>query len=335
MCGRIWLGAIVVFLGLATPAGWAANPPDKNLEAALREVLHEPKKEFTDEMYGRVYVLEAVNKGIKDLTGLEKCKNLRSLRLTKNQITDLKPLAGLVELQSLDLADNRIADVKPLAGLTNLQYLELSHNQVTSVEPLKGLSRLNSLYLTGNQLKDIAPLAGLNHLWSLYLAKNQLKDIGALAKLTRISTLDLSDNQIDNVTPLASMTEVNLVLLERNRIADLGPLVSAAEKDAAGPKRFAPFLRLYLAGNPLPPDAYKIAATARWEYRVVAKDQLLQLGNKDLAAGLNQLGAQGWELAGVDNAYIFRRHPVQGGEVPALRTAGVHVFGVEAAGSGK
>jgi hypothetical protein len=37
----------------------------------------------------------------------------------------------------------------------------------------------------------------------------------------------------------------------------------------------------------------------------------------------------------VDNAYIFRRHPVQGGEVPALRIAGVHVFGVEAAGSGK
>src|SRR5579864_8097761 len=86
----------------------AANPPDKNLEAVLRAVLQEPKKEFTDELYNRVYVLDAVNKGIKDLTGLEKCKNLASLRLTKNQITDVKPLAGLTNLQSLDLAENHI-----------------------------------------------------------------------------------------------------------------------------------------------------------------------------------------------------------------------------------
>ena len=28
-------------------------------------------------------------------------------------------------------------------------------------------------------------------------------------------------------------------------------LATTAEKDASGPKRFAPFLRLYLAGNPL------------------------------------------------------------------------------------
>ncbi len=340
---RISLGsftAAVVLLALPALTAWATNPPDKHLEAALREVLHEPKKEFTDELYARVYVLDAVNKGIKDLTGLEKCKNLRSLRLTKNQVADVKPLAGLVELQSLDLADNHIADIKPLAGLVNLQYLELSNNKVANLEPLKGLTRLNSLYLTGNQVKDLAPLAGLNRLWSLYLGKNQLTDIGPLAKLTRLSTLDLSDNQIDNVAPLASMTELNLLLLERNRIADLQPLVRAAQKDAAGPKRFAPFLRLYLAGNPIAAQAAKTSGTAkagpRWEYQVLPKDRVIELGQKDLAAGLNALGAQGWELAAVDNVYIFRRRPVvgAGGELSALQQAGVHVFGVAAAAKG-
>src|SRR5947209_18646761 len=91
---------------------FAANPPDKNLEAALRELLNEPKKEFTDEMYARVYHFVAMNKGIRDLTGLEKCKNLREMRLVRNEIKDLKPLAGLAELQSLDLGYNEIADLK-------------------------------------------------------------------------------------------------------------------------------------------------------------------------------------------------------------------------------
>jgi hypothetical protein len=45
----------------------------------------------------------------------------------------------------------------------------------------------------------------------------------------------------------------------------------------------------------------------KWEYRTVSKEQLLELGNKDLAAGLNKLGDEGWELAAVDGAYIFKR----------------------------
>jgi hypothetical protein len=51
----------------------------------------------------------------------------------------------------------------------------------------------------------------------------------------------------------------------------------------------------------------KTEALARWEYRVVTKEQLLELGNKDLAAGLNKLGNDGWELVAVDPAFIFKR----------------------------
>ena len=50
--------------------------PDKGLEATVREVLHEPKETLTDEKLANVYTLESSGKGIRDLTGLEKCKNL-------------------------------------------------------------------------------------------------------------------------------------------------------------------------------------------------------------------------------------------------------------------
>jgi hypothetical protein len=53
--------------------------------------------------------------------------------------------------------------------------------------------------------------------------------------------------------------------------------------------------------------AGETGSLSRWDYRVLAKEQVLELGKQDLAAGLNHLGQQGWELAAVDGAYIFKR----------------------------
>jgi hypothetical protein len=51
----------------------------------------------------------------------------------------------------------------------------------------------------------------------------------------------------------------------------------------------------------------KPEAAPRWEYRVLTREQVSELGKKDLAAGLNKLGDEGWELAAFDAAYIFKR----------------------------
>ena len=48
-----------------------------------------------------------------------------------------------------------------------------------------------------------------------------------------------------------------MLMLEKNKITDVSALVAAVEADAKGPKRFAPFLRLWLAGNPLSDEAKK------------------------------------------------------------------------------
>lgn len=45
----------------------------------------------------------------------------------------------------------------------------------------------------------------------------------------------------------------------------------------------------------------------KWEYRVVPKEQVVELGKNDFAAGLNKLGEEGWELVVVDGGYIFKR----------------------------
>jgi hypothetical protein len=51
-----------------------------------------------------------------------------------------------------------------------------------------------------------------------------------------------------------------------------------------------------------------------WEYRVLTRESLAELGKDNLEAGLNQIGAEGWELIGIEagarralNSYLFRR----------------------------
>lgn len=49
----------------------------------------------------------------------------------------------------------------------------------------------------------------------------------------------------------------------------------------------------------------------KWEYRVLTKEQVADLGKKDLAAGLNQLGDEGWEMVAIEvgksTEYYFKR----------------------------
>jgi hypothetical protein len=252
MRNRAAFAALIAALLVSIPTRAGAAPfEDKNLEAAVLAALNDPKATLNDDTLAKVFVLEAPGKNIANLAGLERCKNLALLRLSKNAVADVTPLKDLKNLQSLDLAGNKIADVTPLAGLTKLQYLELSNNQITKVEPLAGLTSLSALYLGGNKLTDIAPIGSLTRLSSLYLAGNQIKDISPLAKVTRISTLDLKENQIEDLSPLTKQTDIRLLMLERNKIADLAPLVTLAEADSKGEKRVAPYLRLFLAGNPL------------------------------------------------------------------------------------
>jgi hypothetical protein len=262
------LTALVLPLGAtrATSRSAQAGPiPDKALEAVVRAVIFDKKgkpDELTDDDLKKVYILEGKGKGIKDLAGLEKCVNLLQLNLARNEITNVAPLKDIKNLQSLDLSSNKIVDAGPLGNIAALQFLELSDNQIVSVEPLGKLTKLSALYIAGNKIADPAPLSALTKLSSLDLARNQLVDIKGLTNVAGLSLLKLSDNQISDLAPLGKPISVRMLLLERNKITDLAPLVAAARADADGEKRFAPFLRLYLAENPLSEGARTVQIDA-------------------------------------------------------------------------
>ena len=94
----------------------------------------------------------------------------------------------------------------------------------------------------------VAPIGDIYLKLECLQVTGSFKARGAVNKLM---TLALTGNQIVDVGPLASQTELSLLMLEKNKVASLAPLMKWLKADADGAKRFAPYLRLYLAGNPL------------------------------------------------------------------------------------
>ena len=94
--------------------------PDPNFEALIRAVLDMPAGDIMPEDMLAITELDGLGRNITDITGIEHCTNLDSLKLILNQIADISPLSGLTNLTLLWLWGNVIADISPLSGLTNL-----------------------------------------------------------------------------------------------------------------------------------------------------------------------------------------------------------------------
>jgi len=254
----VWLiGALTSLLSAGARAAETnqspvVNFPDKNLEKAVRKFVFEKRdndKPLVESDLVNLSTIQGVGLGITNLSGLEKCQNLASLDLAKNKIALLTPIQGLLKIQYLNLAENQIEDITPLGDIKALQYIELSHNRVKQIPTLSVLTNLASLYLSFNQISDVSAITNLPKLASLYLDNNHIKTIAGLGHLKGLSMLSLSHNAIADIAPLDGLKGLYHLFLESNKIRDLTPLVKMAKSDKDN--SFAPFLNVYLKGNPL------------------------------------------------------------------------------------
>ena len=188
--------------------GAYVNIPDTNLRAAIAETLGKSADApITVEEMKELTILWVVNKGVRDLTGLQHATNLTQLGLPLNRISDLSPLVGLTELNYLQLSANKISDISGLTGLTKLAFLQVHLNGISDVSPLAGLTGLNNLNLGFNAISDVSSLAGLTNLEWLGVYNNQISDISPLAGLTNLKWLGVHNNEITDLSPLAGLRE--------------------------------------------------------------------------------------------------------------------------------
>ena len=202
--------------------------PDPALRAALQAALgKEAGADITQAEMASLKTLDAFDRGIRNLTGLEFATNLTELHLGLSRISDVSVLSALTNLTYLDLHRNlRISDVAPLSALTNLTHLVLRGNAISDIAPLTALTNLTYLHLAYNEISDIALLSVLAKLTFLDLETNMIEYLSPLSALTNLTYIDLDCNAISDVAPLSTLTQLGHLDISDNQIPDISPLQS-------------------------------------------------------------------------------------------------------------
>ena len=232
-----------VVLALTTAAAQFADPA---LEAAVREAAGRERGTLSTAELERITRLDAPQRGIESLDGIERLANLERLNLRANRVADLTPLAALPRLQQLELRNNNITDLRAvnlnaLAALTQLTYLGLRHNRgpahpespddherISDISPLAQLTRLERLDLRDNHISDIEPLAALQRLRRLDLRDNRLQvdDLSALGGLLQLQQLNLRNSGVSSLSGIEALRNlVHLNLHSNPQIESIAPLV--------------------------------------------------------------------------------------------------------------
>jgi len=205
--------------------------------AIYSELSLSPLVELTCGRLGEITDLNAADRGIVSLQGLENLTNLTTLWIRANEITDIGPLAGLTRLTSLNLADNAISDVRPLGGLTALTFLAINQNgAISDITPLQSLTSLSgTLWIGENAITDLSPLAGLTGLTAINAWDNAITDVNGLAGLTGLTALRLHINRIEEIDALRGLSALRTLTLQENPdLADIGPLLENPGLAAGG-----------------------------------------------------------------------------------------------------
>ena len=243
------------------PPAKVVSIPDPNLAAAVREALNMSAGEtFTTRSIFNLVGLNAGNRGIKSLTGLEHAVNLREVNLgweyisgegyvNNNAISDFSPLekltnlgklrldemsglqdvsalASLTNLEELSLYGTAVSDVSALAGLKNLEWLILSFTAVSDISPLASLTNLDSLSLGWTAVSDVSALASLTNLEQLTLPVTAVSDVSALAGLKNLWSLHISTTDVSDVSALATLTNLEELRLKGTAVSDVSALAT-------------------------------------------------------------------------------------------------------------
>ncbi|MDE0042284.1 MAG: leucine-rich repeat domain-containing protein [Candidatus Poribacteria bacterium] len=200
--------SLLLFTALSVTAyAQVVHIPDPNLRSAIRESLNLPSGvPLTRAAIRSLTSLDAGDRGIVDLTGLEHATELTLLIIPRNQISDLAPIAALTKLEFLAIADNPISDITPLSNLEKLRRFDASGCRISDINPLANLTQLTRIDLRHNAITDIQPLADLVRLEQLALNGNRITDVSPLAGLSRLKTLGIQDNLIADHSPVDTLS---------------------------------------------------------------------------------------------------------------------------------
>jgi len=196
--------------------------PDHNLERALRKALHRPTGPILNIDLLGIRHLDLSGLGIKELTGLEYCYDMKVLTINNAQINDFSPLSAMRGLYWLYLENDDISDISFLEHTRTLRILDLAGNHVSDLSPIEGCPLLWKVTLTNNNVRS---LVSLPYGRELFLAGNDITSLAPLADSTHLRVLDIDSNDVSDISVLSKFSWLRHLVLSNNKITNLQPLV--------------------------------------------------------------------------------------------------------------
>jgi hypothetical protein len=180
--------------------------PDAAFESVLREIVNKPTGALLFSDIVTINDIQAENRGITDITGIEHCDSLVFLNLADNNVSDISALSELPKLADLNLGNNKLTDIGPLAGIETLGHLGIGMNQLSDIDTLSALTGLTIFAAQYNDIEDISALQYMTDLQIIVLSSNNISDLNPLQFQTRIDMIDLTSNNITDISPLLTNT---------------------------------------------------------------------------------------------------------------------------------
>jgi len=189
---------------------------DPVLEERVRAAMNKPEGDISLEEAQAVTELDLENKGnapegcIRDLSGLENFKNIKSLKISLNNISDLSPIAGMnLEVFYSMNGNQNITDFSPLAGSTDMLDLAIlgdDNISDSSAGFIEGMTKLQILWIQDEpNFTDISMVANFPDLVKLDLTRCGVSDISPTAGLANLTEVYLKGNPIEDYSPLANV----------------------------------------------------------------------------------------------------------------------------------
>ncbi len=148
--------------------------PDPGLNALVRETLNKPNGPLTRQDMLTLTILNAHDRNIGSLEGLETALNLNALLLISCHLANFSLPSELTKLADLNLFGNALTNVSLPGGLTNLTGLVLRDNPLVQLTLPAGLTRLDALDLGNDRLTSLTLPSDMTNLFLCFLDNNPL-----------------------------------------------------------------------------------------------------------------------------------------------------------------
>ncbi|KYH34458.1 internalin-A precursor [Clostridium tepidiprofundi DSM 19306] len=218
---------------------------NSGLEYAVRNALSQI--DGKDRRIGYVYLsdLEKIKElsidysEVSNIRGIEKLKNLQTLKIYTNSNRDVKLFYDRICKYALQKLYRRGTY---LGNLKHLTKIDVSGNGIDNVSyvaaALLSLNQIKSIDLSNNNIKDISALGYYHSLKELNLSNNKINNISTLRYLRGLEKLDISNNLVQNIYSLRYLRNLKSLNISGNNIENLYPLSNLINLE-----------ELYMSGN--------------------------------------------------------------------------------------